>query len=107
MAVKKGRTEIVEWSLAQDCVFGPFVCACAAHVGNLELLRRLRARGCPWNSSTVGCAREAGHMELAQWALENGCPNPIDEGPEDFEVGERLLDPEVEQPMTDEEMVAR
>ena len=49
------------------------ICAAAARVGNMEILRFARSSGFPWNSVVCTYAALGGHLEVLQWARSNGC----------------------------------
>jgi hypothetical protein len=50
------------------------VCAIAAEVGNLDVLKWARENDCPWDDETCANAAEGGHLEVLKWARENDCP---------------------------------
>jgi len=47
------------------------VCASAASLGRLEMLKYVRSRGCPWHANTTWAAQY--HLEVLRWSVENGC----------------------------------
>ena len=48
--------------------------ACAAFLGDLELLRLALELGYEWNWETCASAAENGHLECLKYAYERGCP---------------------------------
>ena len=49
-------------------------CAYAAYNGNLECLKYLREHGCDWDEETCIRAAKNGHLECLKYAHERGCP---------------------------------
>jgi len=50
------------------------VTACAAFLGDLELVRMARECGHEWDAYTCEFAASNGHLECLKYAHENGCP---------------------------------
>ena len=69
-----GDLELVR--LARDCghEWDAYTCAFAAYSGNLECLKYAHEHGCPWNKSTCDKAAGYGHLECLKYAHEHGCP---------------------------------
>ena len=57
-----GDLELVR--LARDCghEWDAYTCAFAAYSGNLECLKYAHEHGCPWNKSTCACTAYTGHL---------------------------------------------
>lgn len=56
------------------CPFNEYLCAHAAKVGNLHVLKYLCDNGCPWGESTCTIAAKEGHLHILQWLHANGYP---------------------------------
>ena len=69
-----GDLELVR--LARDCghEWDAYTCAFAAYSGNLECLKYAHEHGCPWNKSTCRYAAWNGDLESLKYAHEHGCP---------------------------------
>ena len=69
-----GDLELVR--LARECghEWDAYTCQFAAYSGNLECLKYAHEHGCPWNKSTCSFAADNGHLECLKYAHECGCP---------------------------------
>eukprot|EP00873_Tetraselmis_striata_P017446 jgi/Tetstr1/437710/TSEL_026365.t1 len=56
------------------CSWGRETCACAAALGDLETLRRVRSLGCQLECCTWRAAAGNGHLHVLQWLKDTGCP---------------------------------
>jgi len=75
-ALKRGNMGLVLWARENGRPWseGACSCSCAAHSGNLELLKMAREAGCHWDITTFGTAASRGHLEVLKFVMENGCP---------------------------------
>lgn len=74
IAIETENTSMIKWLkgyLSQD---NELICAWAAQLGKLEILKWLRANGFPWDGETIGRAAEGGYLEIIKWAYDNGSP---------------------------------
>ena len=69
-----GDLELVR--LARECghEWDAYTCQFAAHSGNLECLKYAHECGCPWNEGTCRYAAMHGRLECLKYAHEHGCP---------------------------------
>ena len=69
-----GDLELVR--LARECghEWDAYTCQFAAYSGNLECLKYAHEHGCPWNKSTCRYAAWNGDLESLKYAHEHGCP---------------------------------
>ena len=69
-----GDLELVR--MARECghEWDAYTCQFAAYSGNLECLKYAHECGCPWNEETCACAAYSGHLECLKYAHEHGCP---------------------------------
>lgn len=66
--------ETVQYLHDLGCRFDrPVLCARAAALGNLEMLKSLRKYGCPWDTITCKYARRS-DPRMIKWIHANGCP---------------------------------
>ena len=73
-AAKVGNLDVLKWARENDCPWDETTCAHAALRGHLEILKWARENDCPWNGSTCSTAAYKGRLEVLKWARENGCP---------------------------------
>ena len=69
-----GDLELVR--LARECghEWDAYTCEFAAYSGNLECLKYAHESGCRWNEGTCASAAKNGHLECLKYAHEHGCP---------------------------------
>ena len=69
-----GDLELVR--MARECGHGwdAYTCQFAAYSGSLECLKYAHECGCPWNEGTCAHAASNGHLEMLKYAHEHGCP---------------------------------
>ena len=69
-----GDLELVR--LARECghEWDAYTCSFAAYSGHLECLKYAHERGCPWDEWTCRYAAMHGHLECLKYAHEHGCP---------------------------------
>lgn len=53
---------------------GPDICADAAMLGQIEILKWAHENGLPWDNRVCVTAANAGHLDILIWARERGCP---------------------------------
>jgi len=75
-AASMGHMHVVKWLREQDppCPWGANVCAAAAGGGQLRMLQWLREHECPWDVTTLLPAAQRGHVDVLQWGWEQDCP---------------------------------
>ena len=69
-----GDLELLRLALELGYEWNWETCASAAMSGQLECLKYARERGCDWSDSTCANAAENGHLEMLKYAHEHGCP---------------------------------
>ena len=69
-----GDLELLRLALELGYEWNWATCCCAALNGHLECLKYARERGCDWNEETCSRAAENGHLECLKYAHERGCP---------------------------------
>ena len=69
-----GDLELLRLALELGYEWNWETCASAAMSGQLECLKYARERGCDWSDSTCANAAENGHLECLKYAHERGCP---------------------------------
>jgi hypothetical protein len=69
-----GDLELLRLALELGYEWNWETCCCAALNGHLECLKYARERGCDWSEVTCGAAAENGHLDCLKYAHENGCP---------------------------------
>ena len=74
VAAKVGNLDVLKWARENDCSWDRLTCMYAAVGGHLEVLQWARENGCEWSFSTCAGAAKGGHLEVLQWARENDCP---------------------------------
>ena len=69
-----GDLELVR--MARECghEWDAYTCQFAAKYGQLECLKYAHEHGCPWDEGTCRCAAYSGHLECLKYAHEHGCP---------------------------------
>ena len=69
-----GDLELVR--MARECghEWDAYTCEFAAYSGSLECLKYAHECGCPWNEGTCASAAKRGHLEMLKYAHEHGCP---------------------------------
>ena len=69
-----GDLELVR--MARECghEWDAYTCQFAAKYGELECLKYAHEHGCPWDEGTCRCAAYSGHLECLKYAHEHGCP---------------------------------
>ena len=69
-----GDLELVR--VARECghEWDAYTCEFAAYSGNLECLKYAHECGCRWNEGTCASAAKNGHLECLKYAHEQGCP---------------------------------
>lgn len=66
------RLKILKYLVREGCVIdNPKLCANAAKINHLPMLKWLRKHGCPWDENTCD---EANYEDIDKWIHENGCP---------------------------------
>ena len=73
LAAALGQLEILKWLRENNFPWDEETCRRAASGGHLEVLQWACANGCPWNEDTCKYAANGGHLEVLQWARANGC----------------------------------
>jgi len=74
LAAALGQLEILKWLRENNFPWDEETCRRAASGGHLEVLQWACANGCQWNERTCTGAAQGGHLEVLQWAHANGCP---------------------------------
>ena len=69
-----GDLELLRLALELGYEWNWETCCCAALNGHLECLKYARERGCDWSEHTCANAAENGHLECLKYAHERGCP---------------------------------
>jgi len=69
-----GDLELLRLALELGYEWNWATCCCAALNGHLECLKYARERGCDWSEHTCSRAAENGHLECLKYAHERGCP---------------------------------
>ena len=69
-----GDLELLRLALELGYEWNWETCASAAMSGQLECLKYARERGCDWSDLTCANAAENGHLECLKYAHEHGCP---------------------------------
>ena len=69
-----GDLELLRLALELGYEWNWATCCCAALNGHLECLKYARERGCDWSEHTCANAAENGHLECLKYAHERGCP---------------------------------
>ena len=69
-----GDLELLRLALELGYEWNWETCASAAMSGQLECLKYARERGCDWSDLTCANAAENGHLECLKYAYERGCP---------------------------------
>ena len=69
-----GDLELVR--MARECGYewDAYTCASAAYSGNLECLKYLHECGCPWDEETCACAAYTGHLGCLKYAQDHSAP---------------------------------
>ena len=69
-----GDLELVR--MARECghEWDAYTCAFAAYSGNLEYLKYLHECGCPWDEETCACAAYTGHLGCLKYAQDHSAP---------------------------------
>jgi len=69
-----GDLELVR--MARECghEWDAYTCQFAASNGHLECLKYAHENGCPWNEGTCASAAYSGNLECLKYAHEHGCP---------------------------------
>ena len=69
-----GDLELVR--MARECghEWDAYTCQFAAHSGNLECLKYAHEHGCPWNEETCACAAYSGHLGCLKYAQDHSAP---------------------------------
>jgi hypothetical protein len=75
LAADVGNLDVLKWARENDCPWDDETCANAAEGGHLEVLKWARENDCPWDELTCAHAAWKGHLEVLKWARENGCPS--------------------------------
>ena len=74
VAAEVGNLDVLKWLRENECPWDRWTCAYAAEHGHLEMLKWARENDCPWDEATCAFAADSGHLETLKWARENGCP---------------------------------
>ena len=69
-----GDLELLRLALELGYEWNWETCCCAALNGHLECLKYARERGCDWSEHTCANAALNGHLECLKYAHEHGCP---------------------------------
>jgi len=69
-----GDLELLRLALELGYEWNWATCCSAALNGHLECLKYARERGCDWSEHTCSRAAENGHLECLKYAHERGCP---------------------------------
>ena len=69
-----GDLELLRLALELGYEWNWATCCCAALNGHLECLKYARERGCDWSEHTCANAALNGHLECLKYAHEHGCP---------------------------------
>jgi hypothetical protein len=69
-----GDLELVR--MARECghEWDAYTCEFAAYTGNLEYLKYLHECGCPWDEETCACAAYTGHLGCLKYAQDHSAP---------------------------------
>ena len=69
-----GDLELVR--MARECghEWDAYTCEFAAYSGSLECLKYAHECGCPWNEETCACAAYTGHLGCLKYAQDHGAP---------------------------------
>ena len=69
-----GDLELVR--MARECGYewDAYTCEFAAYSGNLECLKYLHECGCPWDEETCACAAYTGHLGCLKYAQDHSAP---------------------------------
>lgn len=72
-AVKKGKLDILIYSVSKGYYFSKMTTAYAAKYGRLDFLEYLHKNNCPWDYLTISYASQYGNVDCLKYAVKNGC----------------------------------
>lgn len=78
-AARGGHLELLQWALANGCLWYASLCFWAVRSGHLDILKWARENGCRWTTGTRDWAAELGYIDN-----EGRCDESDDESDELF-----------------------